>query len=261
MSRPRRAIEQVWPRAAIVAAIVGIWAIVYATGFWDRVLLPAPSSVWHALLSRLGGPGGLLLAAYHSLFRLLIGLLAAILIGTPTGLAMASSKIVQRSVGSLMVGLNALPSISWLPLAVLWFGFTEKAILFVVVMGGVPAIAIATAASVRLVPPILVRAGRTMGAEGLALYGRVVLPAAVPGYIAGLQQGWAIAWRALMAAELLTTGARGLGHLLSRSGAQYDTPLVLATMVVIMLVGVGVDFLLTQADRRVRRRRGLLVAE
>jgi NitT/TauT family transport system permease protein len=91
------------------------------------------------------------------------------------------------------------------------------------------------------------------------LYGNVILPAAVPGYIAGLQQAWAIAWRALLAAELVVQGARGLGHLISQSGAELDTPLVLAAMIVIMLVGIGVDFLFTLVDRGVRRRRGLLV--
>jgi NitT/TauT family transport system permease protein len=159
-----------------------------------------------------------------------------------------------------MVGLQALPSIAWLPLAILWFGINEQPVLFVVVIGGaVPAVAIGTAASVRLVPPNLVRASRTLGARGSVLYGEVVLPAAVPGYIAGLQQAWAIAWRALLAAQLIVAGARGLGHLIARAGAEFDTPLVLAAVIVIMLVGIGVDFLFTLVDRRVRRRRGLLV--
>lgn len=236
-----------------------VWWAVYATGFWDRILLPSPDSVWDALASHLGGPGGLVAVAYQSVFRLFVGLTVAVVIGTPVGLAMAAWKLVQRSVGSLMVGLQALPPIAWLPLAILWFGTNEKAVLFVVVIGAVPAVAIATAASVRLVPPNLVRAARTLGAGGSVLYGEVVLPAAVPGYIAGLQQAWAIAWRALMAAELIVAGARGLGNLIARSGARFDTPLVLATMIVIMVVGIGVDFLFTLIDRRVRRRRGLLV--
>jgi NitT/TauT family transport system permease protein len=211
------------------------------------------------LTSHLRGPDGLIAVASRSVFRLIVGLTVAIVIGTPTGLAMAAWKLVQRSVGSLMVGLQALPSIAWLPLAILWFGLNERAVLFVVVIGAVPAVAIATAASVRLVPPNLVRAARTLGARGSVLYGNVILPAAVPGYIAGLQQAWAIAWRALLAAELVVQGARGLGHLISQSGAELDTPLVLAAMIVIMLVGIGVDFLFTLVDRRVRRRRGLLV--
>lgn len=211
------------------------------------------------MTSHLRGPDGLIAVASRSVFRLIVGLTVAIVIGTPTGLAMAAWKLVQRSVGSLMVGLQALPSIAWLPLAILWFGLNERAVLFVVVIGAVPAVAIATAASVRLVPPNLVRAARTLGARGSVLYGNVILPAAVPGYIAGLQQAWAIAWRALLAAELVVQGARGLGHLISQSGAELDTPLVLAAMIVIMLVGIGVDFLFTLVDRRVRRRRGLLI--
>ena len=196
-------------------------------------------------------------SAEHSLIRLAFGMGVAVAIGTVTGLGMAAWQTVQRSVGTLMIGLQALPSIAWLPLAILWFGYSERAILYVVVIGAVPAIAVATAASVRLVPPILVRAGRTMGARGWTLYRGVILPAAIPGYWAGLQQGWAIAWRALMAGELIATGARGLGHLLDR--AAFNTPLLLATMIAIMAVGIGVELVFTVVDRRIRARRGLTV--
>jgi NitT/TauT family transport system permease protein len=260
LRRLRSAIAQIWPRAAILALLVLVWWAVYATGFWNRVLLPPPLSVWRSLRSHLGGADGLFVAAERSVLRLAIGLIVAVMLGTVTGLAMAASRVVQRSVGSVMVGLLALPSISWLPLAILWFGPSERAILWVVIIGALPAVAVGTAAGVRLVDPLLIRAGRTLGARGWVLYGRVVLPAAVPGYIAGLQQAWAIAWRALMAGELFVTGARGLGHLISRAGAQFDTPLVLATMIVIMLVGFGVDLLFSVLDRRVRSRRGLLQA-
>ncbi|MEW6058590.1 MAG: ABC transporter permease [Actinomycetota bacterium] len=259
MSRLKRTLAQIWPRAAIIAVIVLLWWAVYATGYWDRVLLPSPARVWRALWGNVTGPTGLLVAAERSILRLFLGLAAAMVIGTPIGLAMAAWKTAQRSVGSLMVGLQALPSIAWLPLATLWLGITEKAVFFVVVMGALPAVAIATAASVRLVPPTLTRAARTLGARRWDLYGHVVLPAAVPGYLAGLQQAWALAWRALMAAELLVAGARGLGHFLARAGALWQTPLMLATMVVIMLVGIGVDFLFSLVDRRVRARRGLVV--
>lgn len=259
MPRWRRVLAQIWPRVAIVALIVAVWWAVYEAGYWDRVLLPSPASVWDAFTSHLTGPNGLLAVAYRSLLRLFVGLALAMLIGTPTGLAMARWQVVQRSVGSVVVGLQALPSIVWLPLAMLWFGLSERAVMFVVVIGAMPAVAIGTASAVRQVPPGLVRAGRTLGARGWVLYGRVVLPAAVPGYVAGLQLAWAFAWRALMAAELIVAGARGLGHLIARSGAQYDTALVMATMIVIMLVGIAVDGLLAWIDRRVRRRRGLLV--
>jgi NitT/TauT family transport system permease protein len=158
-----------------------------------------------------------------------------------------------------MTGLQALPSISWLPLAILWFGLSERAIVFVVVIGAVPAVALATASSVRLVPPLLVRAGRTLGARRWELYRSVILPAAVPGYVAGLQQAWALAWRALMAGELIATGAQGLGHLQETARQQFDTSSVIAVMVVIILIGMAVDFGFGVVDRRVRSRRGLLI--
>jgi NitT/TauT family transport system permease protein len=239
---------------------VVVWAAAAATGIWSRTILPAPSAVWSALVSNLAGSQGLLIAAERSIFRLFVGLVVAVAVGTPVGMAMAGSRIVQRSVGSVMVGLQALPPIAWLPLAIVWLGFTERAVVFVVVAGATPAVAVATAAALRLVAPSYLRTGRTLGASGWRLYSRVVLPAAVPGYVAGLQQAWAIAWRALLAAEVLQTGARGLGHLIFNAGIALDTPLVLATMIVIMAVGVGVDLLLALVDRRVRARHGLLAA-
>jgi NitT/TauT family transport system permease protein len=236
-----------------------VWWAVYETGYWNRLLLPSPASVWEALTSNLTGADGLLAVAYRSVFRLTAGLVLAVLIGTPIGLSMAAWRLSQRSIGSLMAGLQALPAIAWLPLASLWFGFNEKAVLFVVVIGAIPAVAIAAAVSVRLVPPNLTRAARTLGARRWVLYRRVVAPAAVPEYLAGLRQAWAIAWRSLMAAELLLAGARGLGHLLNRAGQQLDTPLLLATMIVIMIVGLLIDALFSFIDRRVRRKRGLLM--
>ena len=238
--------------------MVAVWWAIAATGYFSPAILPTPPEVWHSLLDHLWGPNGLVAAAQRSLVRLAFGMGVAVVIGTLIGLAMAAWRPVQRSVGTLMIGLQALPSIAWLPLAILWFRFTEVAILFVVVIAAIPAIAVATAASVRQVPPILVRAGRTMGARGWVLYRGVVLPAAVPGYWAGLQQGWAVAWRALIFGELIATGARGLGHLLDRA-AGFNTPLLLATMIAIMVVGVGVELLFTLVDRRIRARRGLTV--
>ena len=235
-----------------------MWSAIAASGYFDPALLPTPLEVWRSLLDHLWGPDGLVAAAQRSLVRLALGMGVAVVIGTLIGLAMAAWRPVQRSVGTLMIGLQALPSIAWLPLAILWFRLTELAILYVVVIAAVPAIAVATAASVRQVPPILVRAGRTMGARGWVLYRGVVLPAAVPGYWAGLQQGWAVAWRALIFGELIATGARGLGHLLDRA-AGFNTPLLLATMIAIMVVGIGVELLFTLVDRRIRARRGLTV--
>ena len=159
-----------------------------------------------------------------------------------------------------VVGLQALPPIAWLPLAILWFGITERAVVFVVIVGAFPAIAMATASSVRHVRPVLIRAGRTLGADGWGLYREVVVPAALPGYIEGLRQGWVFAWRSLMAAELIVAGGRGLGHALDKAGSQFDAPTILALMVVIAGIGILIDAGFAAMDRHVRARRGLLVA-
>jgi NitT/TauT family transport system permease protein len=265
VSRWRATASQIWPRVAIVLIVIALWAIVSGTG-WVKVgssNLPSPAAAWSALASNLAGGDGLLVGVERSLLRLVVALLVAIAIGTPVGLAMAAWRPMQRSVGTLIVGLQAIPPIAWLPLAIGWLGFTERAVGFVVVIGAFPAVAISAAAAVRLVPPSLIRSARTLGASGRNLYVNVVLPAAFPGYVAGLQQAWAIAWRALLAAELVVIGAHGLGHLLARAseiaGGHVDWPLILATMVVIMVVGIAVDALFAFVDRRVRRKRGLLV--
>jgi len=243
-----------------------VWSVLAATDVFSAHELPSPLDVWRALTSNLTGSDGLFAAAWGSLVRLAIGLAFSLVVGTLVGVAMAASRVVQRSVGTLMTGLQAIPPIAWLPVAILWLGFTERAVIFVVVIGATPAISIATAATVRQVPPALIRAGRTMGARGWTLYRTVVMPAAVPGYWIGLQQAWAVAWRAVIAAELIRTGAaRGLGHLLdtslqrTASGVSVVNPaLVFAVLVVIVVIGLAVDYLFAVVDRRIRRRRGLL---
>ena len=256
-SNDRSFFAQAWPRIVLVLVILAIWAIASAFGgFGDK--LPSPADVWNAMTTNLFGADGLVAAAGRSLLRLVVGLAVGIAIGTPLGLWMAASKPVQRSIGSLMVALEALPPIVWLPLAILWFGFGMRAVLFIVIIAVTPAVAIATAASVRLVSPTMLRAGRTLGASGSELYRNVVLPAAVPGYVAGLRQAWTAAWWALLAGELITTGARGLGHFMEDGGGSFDVSLLLAVMIVVMIVGLAVDGLFASADRRVRRRRGLL---
>jgi NitT/TauT family transport system permease protein len=260
LQRLKATLAQIWPRVAIVAVIVLVWWAVYSTGYWSSLMLPSPAAVWNAFTSHLTGSQGLLIAAERSVFRLFVGLAVAVVVGTPIGMAMAGSRIVQRSVGSVIVGLQAIPPIAWLPLAIMWLGFTEKAVVSVVIVGAFPAVAVATASSLRLVAPSYIRTGRTLGAQGWRLYSRVVLPASIPGYVAGLQQAWAIAWRALLAAELLQTGARGLGHLNFRALSELDTALMIATIIAIMIVGVAIDLLFALVDRRVRARRGLLVA-
>lgn len=235
-----------------------MWWAVTASGLIPPDKLPSPADVWNAFTSNLTGPDGLLAAARGSLIRLAFALGVAVVVGTLIGFAMAASVLVQRSIGTLMTALQSLPSIAWLPLAIVWFGPTERAVMFVVFIGGVPAVAIATAVSIRQVPPLFTRAARTMGARGWTLQRTVVLPACVPGYWSGLQQAWAVAWRALLAAEIIRIGAaRGLGHLLEASAENIS--LMIALMGVIVVIGLAIDTFFSVVDRRIRRKRGLLV--
>jgi NitT/TauT family transport system permease protein len=255
----KRVFDRVWPRLALVAGILLVWWAVTASGLIPPDKLPSPGDVWSAFTSNLTGPDGLLVAVRGSLIRLAFALSVAVVVGTLIGFAMAASVVVQRSIGTLMTALQALPSIAWLPLAIVWFGPTERAVMFVVFIGGVPAVAIATAASIRQVPPLFTRAARTMGARGWTLQRTVVLPACVPGYWIGLQQAWAVAWRALLAAEIIRIGAaRGLGHLLEASAENIS--LIIAIIAVIAVIGLAIDLLFSVVDRRIRRKRGLLVA-
>jgi NitT/TauT family transport system permease protein len=265
LSRLRSIANQLTPRVLAIAGLLLVWQIAAMTGYFSEAVLPAPSAVIRSFAENFVQPNppreSILSGTQASLLRLFVGLALGIAVGTAIGATMAASSAVQRSVGSLMAGLQALPSISWLPLAIIWFGYTERAVMFVVIIGAIPAVSIATASSIRLVPPLLVRAGRTMGARRGTLYRRVILPAAVPGYIVGLQQAWALGWRALMAGELLlmATGGRGLGHLLEANRQLQITPAIYAVMLMIMFVGMAVEATFGAVDRRVRGRRGLLV--
>jgi NitT/TauT family transport system permease protein len=259
LSRESSWIAQIWPRLAVIAGVLLLWWAVTASGLVLPELLPPPADVWHAFTSHLTGPEGLLVSAERSVLRLLIGMAVGVVLGTLIGLAVAGSVLVQRTLGSVMSALFAVPAIAWIPLALLWLDErTERAIILVVVIATVPAVAIGTAAAVRLVPPLLTRAARTLGAHGGELYRGVVLPAAVPGYLSALRQGWAFAWQALIAGELVIAGARGLGHLIGRAQEHSDTALILATIGVIVVIGLVVDLLFSVVDRRIRRRRGLL---
>jgi NitT/TauT family transport system permease protein len=195
-------------------------------------------------------------AVWLSSRRLAAGYGLAVAIGVLVGVAAAASERVHDAVSPVLLGLQALPSICWLPLALLWFGLGETAILFVVVMGSVLAVAIATEGAVRRVPPLYVRAARTLGARRLRLYTRVILPAALPGITTGLRLGWTFAWRSLMAGELLhVTG--GLGQLLTLGHELDDMALVIAVMAVIVALGLVFDRVaFGWLERHVRERWG-----
>lgn len=253
----RRLARELGPPLAGVAALLLVWAIV--ASFVAPSTVPSPSEVWGAF-TRGVSDGTIPEAAFKTLLRLTFSFVVSILIGTALGFGLALNEFARRSIRPLVVALQITPYIAWLPLAVVWFGLSERAVVFVAIVGAFPSVTLATISSFGQVPPILKRAGRTLGADGWQLYREVIFPAALPGYVAGFQQAWGFAWKALMAGELITAGLRatGLGQLLQRS--QNDVPMLIATVAVIVVIGVAVEyFVFGTVDRRIRRRRGLIV--
>ena len=258
---PRVAARRVWreigPPLAGIVGLITIWAVIAALTTTTGV--PSPLDTWNAFVAGVGD-GTLVEATLKTLVRLVFSFAFSVVIGTSLGVGFALNEFAQRSIRPLVVALQIVPFVAWVPIAVIWFGRTERAVVFVTVVGSFPSMTLATMAAMRQVPPILKRAGRTLGAEGWTLYRNVILPAALPGFLAGLQQAWGFAWKALMAAELIiaAAGAVGLGHLLAREAV--DVPALVAAVAVIAVIGVLVEYLLfSRIDRRVRKRRGLLL--
>ncbi len=202
--------------------------------------------------------GELTAAVARSLARLAQGYLVAAALAVPLGIAMARVGWVKSTLRPLVLGLQALPSICWLPLAILWFGASDAAIVFVVIVGSLLAVAVATEDGVAAVDPLLLRAAGTLGIRGLRFHLGVLVPAALPGIVTGLKMGWSFAWRALMAGEMLFV-AGGLGQLLAAGRKQPDAAQTAGVMVCIVAIGLAVDQVLFRAvELRIRRRWGLV---
>lgn len=242
-------------RIAFYAALLALWEGLARSGIWPPYLFPAPLDVLGALASGLR-KGLYITGTLVSLRRIAIGYGISLVVGISLGLLLGRARVARETLGSLVLGLQALPSVCWLPLAILWFGLSERAIVFVVVMGALFSIALGVEAGVRNTPPLYLRAARTLGARGLAVYTQVVLPAALPAVLSGLKQGWTFAWRSLMAGELLFF-TLSLGNLLQTGRDLNDAAEVMAVMLVIIIVGVAIDQLVfAPAERRVRARWG-----
>ena len=237
-------------------ALLALWSAAVATGRWSPVLLPPPMAVGEYLWSALRD-GSIFEASLVTVWRLLIGYVAGVAIGLPLGLLCSSSEIFEDTIGTLALGLQTLPSVCWVPLALIWFGQTESAMLFVVVMGTVWSVVIATDNGARTIPPIYSRAARTMGSDGLHRWTRVVLPASLPVLVSGMKQGWAFAWRSLMAAEIYVTilTGFGLGHLLHYGRELNAMDQVIGIMLVIVVIGLAADKLLFSPWERFLHRR------
>jgi NitT/TauT family transport system permease protein len=239
-------------------ALVGLWQVGTMVGGWSPVLLPPPQSVAEYLWGALND-GSLVEASAVTLQRLLIGYAIGVIIGLPLGLLSSASDLFQGTIGTLALGLQTLPSVCWIPLALLWFGQTEGAMLFVVIMGTVGSVVIATSTGARSIPPIYARVARTMGSEGLDKWTRVILPASLPFLISGMKQGWAFAWRSLMAAEIFVTilTGFGLGHLLHYGRELSAMDQVIGIMLIIVVIGLIADkSLFSPCERFMHRRWG-----
>ena len=237
-------------------ALFFVWKFLFNLKLWPSYLFPSPEQVGETLVVGFKDRS-FPIAILITMKRLLIGYGLSIFFGVPIGLLIGKIKVLDETFGGFFVGIQTLPSICWLPLAILWFGLSESAILFVVVMGALMAISIGTHDAVKTMPPIYTRAAMTLGVRGLRLYREIILPAALPGIVTALKQGWTFAWRSLMSGELLFENP-GLGHLLQKARGGNDMPLVVAVMIIIMTLGWSVDrFIFSALEQRLRRQRGM----
>ncbi len=255
-----RAWSATWPKLMALAIAVLLWQCVVWSGWRPEFVLPGPATVFETLRELVGNPT-LWDALGTTLLRGAWGFLLSVIIGVGIGLLVAGFPVVRTAVGSLITGLQTMPSIAWFPLAILLFKLSEAAILFVVVLGAAPSVANGLIHGIDHVPPVWKRAGRVLGARGLNAYWFVILPAAGPSFVAGLKQGWAFAWRSLMAGELIVVIAnkQSIGGLLQTNRDLLDSAGLLAIMIVILVVGIIIDSLLFGTiERRLRRRWGLM---
>ena len=262
-SRLRKTWAASWPPLVFLGLLVVVWQVVFDAHVVDPVRFPSPTDTFNALRDQVD-VGDLQEATFNSVRRGALGFLASLAIATPLGLLVGRVKPVRRAVGPILSGLQSLPSVAWVPPGILWFGFSDTTIYFVVLMGAVPSIANGMVSGLDQVPPLFLRVGRVLGARGLASARHVLLPAALPGYVGGLRQGWAFSWRSLMAAELIARSpdlGLGVGQLLDQSRQNLDTAGVFAGIISILVIGIAVELcIFAPLERRVLRRRGLLAA-
>ena len=254
-----RAGNALWPKLLAIAIVVGGWELLVMSGWKSEYILPSPFSVFERLWQDVH-TAEFWSAINVTMQRAFKGYALALVVGVAVGLAVSRSRVLRAAVGSLITGLQTMPSVAWFPLAILLFKLTDAAIMFVIVLGAAPSIANGLIHGVDHVPPIMLRAGRVLGAKGVSAYRHIILPAALPSFTAGLKQGWAFSWRSLMAGELLVIIAKSksLGFLLASNRELVDAPGLMATMIVILVIGIIVDALFfAQIEKRLRHRWGL----
>jgi NitT/TauT family transport system permease protein len=234
-----------------------VWELVHLTG-WKKYVLPGPgvtlTNLWQQAKT-----GLLWHATGDTVLRALTGYAVALVIGTAVGLLVARVPPLRAAVGSLITGLQTLPSAAWIPFAIILFGLTNASIVFIIVMASAPAIANAVISGVDYIPPLLLKSGKVIGLRGPSLTWHLIMPAALPTFVAGLKQAWGFTWHALLTAELLVlvAGEPSIGQLFSADQDQTDMPSTIAIMIVILILGILVDAAFGWANRAIRKRWGL----
>jgi len=256
----RRLGTSIVPPILAMLLVLVVWEIIYLLHLKPEVMLPSPAAVFDEL-GRLLHTGQAWETIWTSLSRGLFGFAMAIVLAVPIGLAIARFGWLRSSVGPLLSGLQSMPSVAWVPLAILWFQISPAMIYMVVLLGAVPSIANGLIAGIDQVPPLYTRVGKVLGLSWWGQARHVLVPAALPGFLAGLRQGWAFSWRSLMAAELIVTSSKlgfGLGQLMNQGRDLSDAPMLYAGLILIFVVGVGVELILFRPlERAILDARGL----
>ncbi|MGD6844106.1 ABC transporter permease [Bacillus infantis] len=243
-------------RIIFFAIIIGLWELGSRLGLWLPTILPSPTDVFQSLVTGISDKT-LLYDLAASFRRLLIGLGISLVLGSALGILLAKSKTADETLGTVILALQSVPSIVWLPLAIMWFGLNEVSVIFVVILGGTFVMTLNMRVGIKNVSPLFIRAAQTMGSSGIDLFTRVIFPASIPYVVTGARLAWAFAWRALMAGELLSTGP-GLGYTLRYASDFGDMSLVIAVMIIIGVIGSIVDQLIFQRiEKSVLERWGL----
>lgn len=256
----RTVLRTLVPPVVAVLLLAAVWQLLWSLAIWPEYQLPAPLDVWGHFTDLLSS-GQAFDVLWVSVHRALIGFAIAIAVGIPLGLVIGMVPVVRAAIGPLVSGLMSLPSVAWVPAAILWFGIEPQTIYAVILLGAVPSIANGLVSGLDQIPTILPRVGKVLGARGYTMARHILMPAALPGFLGGLKQGWAFAWRSLMAAELIASSPQlgvGLGQLLDRGRALNSMSQVLTAIFLILFVGIAIDLLVFRPlERRVLAARGL----
>jgi NitT/TauT family transport system permease protein len=254
----KRVWRSAWPKLLAIAIVLLVWQIVVWSQWKPEYVLPGPGTVFSDL-------GSVITTADFwsgvrlTLTRAITGFALAVAIGTLLGAAVSRFAPLRAAIGSLITGLQTMPSIMWFPLAILLFQISESAILFVVVIGAAPSVANGLISGIDYVPRTWLRVGQVLGMKGIAKYRHLILPASLPSFISGLKQGWAFSWRSLMAGELLVIvpGALSIGVRMQQARDLVDASLVICYIIVVLVIGILIDVLFNAADNALRKRWGL----